>query len=36
MYMVRNSGTINKYSPKAKLILVNNPRHEVEGIIQQY
>ena len=24
------------YSPKAKLILLNNPRDEVEGIIQQY
>ena len=24
----------NKYSPKAKLILLNNPRDEVEGIIQ--
>ena len=27
---------INNYSPKAKLILLNNPRDEVEGIIQQY
>ena len=26
----------NNYSPKAKFILVNNPRDEVEGIIQQY
>ena len=26
----------NNYSPKAKLILLNNPRNEVEGIIQQY
>ena len=26
----------NNYSPKAKLILLNNPRAEVEGIIQQY
>ena len=26
----------NNYSPKAKLILLNNPRDEVEGIIQQY
>ena len=25
----------NNYSPKAKLILLNNPRDEVEGIIQQ-
>ena len=24
------------YPPKAKLILLNNPRDEVEGIIQQY
>ena len=24
----------NNYSPKAKLILLNNPRDEVEGIIQ--
>ena len=28
--------TIDNYSPKAKLILLNNPRDEVEGIIQQY
>ena len=27
---------INNYSPKAKLILLNNPRDEVERIIQQY
>ena len=27
---------INNYSPKAKWILLNNPRDEVEGIIQQY
>ena len=27
---------INNYSPKAKLILLNNPQDEVEGIIQQY
>ena len=27
---------LNNYSPKAKLILLNNPRDEVEGIIQQY
>ena len=27
---------INNYSPKAKLISLNNPRDEVEGIIQQY
>ena len=26
----------NNYSPKAKLILLNNSRDEVEGIIQQY
>ena len=26
---------INNYSAKAKLILLNNPRDEVEGIIQQ-
>ena len=26
----------NNYSPKAKLILLNNPREEVEGIIRQY
>ena len=26
----------NNYSPKAKLMLLNNPRDEVEGIIQQY
>ena len=26
----------NNHSPKAKLILLNNPRDEVEGIIQQY
>ena len=26
----------NNYSPKALLILLNNPRDEVEGIIQQY
>jgi len=26
----------NNYSPKAKLILLNNPRDEVEEIIQQY
>ena len=26
----------NNYSLKAKLILLNNPRDEVEGIIQQY
>ena len=26
----------NNYSPKAKLILLNNPQDEVEGIIQQY
>jgi len=26
----------NNYSPRAKLILLNNPRDEVEGIIQQY
>ena len=26
----------NNYSPKAKLISLNNPRDEVEGIIQQY
>ena len=25
----------NNYSPKAKLILFNNPRDEVDGIIQQ-
>ena len=29
-------GIINNYSPKAKLILLNNPGDEVEGIIQQY
>ena len=28
--------TFNYYSPKAKLILLNNPRDEVKGIIQQY
>ena len=28
--------TFNSYSPKAKLILLNNPRDEVEGIIQQH
>ena len=27
---------LNNYSPKAKLILLNNLRDEVEGIIQQY
>ena len=27
---------INNYSPKAKWILSNNPRDEVEGIIRQY
>ena len=27
---------INNYSPKAKWILSNNPRDEVEGIILQY
>ena len=26
----------NNHSPKAKLILSNNPRDEVEGIMQQY
>ena len=26
----------NNYSPKAQLILLNNPQDEVEGIIQQY
>ena len=26
---------INNYSPKAKWLLLNNPRDEVEGIIQQ-
>ena len=26
----------NNYSPKAKLILLNNPQDEVEEIIQQY
>ena len=26
----------NNYSPKAKLILLNNPRDEVEEIVQQY
>ena len=25
----------NNYSPKAKLILLNNPRDEVEAIIQR-
>ena len=30
------SNIFNNYSPKAKLILLNNPRDEVEGIIQQY
>ena len=25
---------INNYSPKAKLIALNNPREEVEGMIQ--
>ena len=29
-------GIINNYSPKAKLILLNNPRDQVKGIIQQY
>ena len=37
---VRNSTPlsiiINNYSPKATLILLNNPRDDVEGIIQQY
>ena len=27
---------INNCSPKGKLILLNNPRDEVDGIIQQY
>ena len=27
---------INNYSPKANLILLNNARDEVEGIIEQY
>ena len=27
---------VNNYSPKAKWILSNNPRDEVEGIIRQY
>ena len=26
----------NNYSPKVKLILLNNPLDEVEGIIQRY
>ena len=26
----------NNYSPKAKLILLNNPRDGVGGIIQEY
>ena len=26
----------NNYSPKAKLILLNNPQDQVERIIQQY
>ena len=26
----------NNHSPKAKLMLLNNPGDEVEGIIQQY
>ena len=30
------SSIINNYSPKAKLILLNNSRDEVERIIQQY
>ena len=30
------SNIFNNYSPTAKLILLNNPRDEVEGIIQQY
>ena len=30
------SELFNNYSPKAKLIFLNNPRDEVEGIIQQY
>ena len=33
---IRIRSVFNNYSPKAKLILLNNPRDEVEGIIQQY
>lgn len=29
-------GSFNNNSPKARLILLNNPQDEVEGIIQQY
>ena len=31
-----NTQIFNNYSPKAKFILLNNPRDEVEGNIQQY
>ena len=33
---VEHFSIFNNYSPKAKLISLNNPREEVEGIIQQY
>ena len=34
--VIRKLFIFNNYSPKDKLILLNNPRDEVEGIIQQY
>ena len=34
--LVRYLELFNNYSPKEKFILLNNPRVEVEGIIQQY
>ena len=34
--LLSHHAIFNNYSPKAKLILLNNPQDEVEGIIQQY
>ncbi len=34
-FRYNDSSIFNNYSPKAKWLLLNNPRDEVEGIIQQ-
>ena len=34
--VTENRKIFNNYSPKAQLILLNNTRDEVEGVIQQY
>ena len=36
LYLCTLHSLFNNYSPKAQGILSNNPRNEIEGIIQQY